>query len=292
MGSVFAKSWVSYLAIPKDALDDEKDVLDLAPHARPSTLYVLIPIEAGRLAFPSIAVRSVDPVVDRPQVWVILRLVKGLLQPGWYLFIVEPVSKSTPVKYQDDGKGDAGHIGMYTDQTVGGTYVEVAHSSASRGRVTPSTLKNAWNYAGKPKDIAFDERSGTMTETAATPGYGTVIASPSLRMRKTPGTDGEYMQKVPEGARVQIVETRTVDGKVWGRTSYAKHEGWVQATDYVRMDQEDAEGEAPASTPATADDRTLVEVTRYKGGPLTSEQALNLVTELLGSNYTATLRRV
>ena len=72
-----------------------------------------------------------------------LDMAKNMLVPGALLFIVEPGHNA---KYNDD-LGDASHVGIYT----GAPEAEVMHSSASRGGVFPSTLKNAWTHMGLPK---------------------------------------------------------------------------------------------------------------------------------------------
>lgn len=70
----------------------------------------------------------------------------GELRRGWLLFIRD-FDDEEPRQYQGDGLGNAWHVGIYT----GPGDPEVMHSSASRGGVAASTLKNAWNMAGPPK---------------------------------------------------------------------------------------------------------------------------------------------
>lgn len=56
----------------------------------------------------------------------------------------------------------------------------------------------------------------------------TVIAS-CLRVRKTAGTSGQIVSYLYYGAKVNIVETTTVDGAAWGRTT----NGWI-SMDHVK----------------------------------------------------------
>jgi hypothetical protein len=72
------------------------------------------------------------------------------LEPGMVLFIVKQ-DGGEPDRYKPDGLGNASHIGWYT----GGRY-EVVHSSASRGSVQLSTLKNGWTHAGWLRSVDYD----------------------------------------------------------------------------------------------------------------------------------------
>lgn len=76
----------------------------------------------------------------------------GYLRPGAWLFIVEQ-NGGEPAKYKADGLGNASHVGIYT-QLNG---VEVVHSSASRGGVFPSTLKNGWTHVGLVKGLEYED---------------------------------------------------------------------------------------------------------------------------------------
>ena len=73
----------------------------------------------------------------------------GSIPKGALLFILEPVSASTPAKYRNDGIGDARHIGIKTGRGQG-----AIHSSHSRGGVCESkfqdkTIPNGgWNRVG------------------------------------------------------------------------------------------------------------------------------------------------
>ena len=80
---------------------------------------------------------------------------EGRLVPGAVLFIVKN-DGGQPPQYKD-GQGNASHVGWYT----GGRY-EVVHASSSKGKVAPSTLKNAWTHVGWLK--AVDYESGQKEE--------------------------------------------------------------------------------------------------------------------------------
>ena len=71
------------------------------------------------------------------------------LEPGMVLFIVKQ-DGGEPDRYKADRLGNASHIGFYT----GGRY-EVVHSSASKGSVQLSTLKNGWTHAGRLRSVDY-----------------------------------------------------------------------------------------------------------------------------------------
>ena len=60
----------------------------------------------------------------------------GSVPKGALLFILEPVSASTPAKFRNDGIGDATHMGIVTGRNDG-----AIHSSKSRGGVVTSKFK-------------------------------------------------------------------------------------------------------------------------------------------------------
>ena len=55
------------------------------------------------------------------------------------------------------------------------------------------------------------------------------VTADCLRVRKTPSTSAEIVGYYYEGAKVQIQETKDVDGTTWGRTP----KGWI-SMDYVK----------------------------------------------------------
>lgn len=76
--------------------------------------------------------------------------------PGCVLFIVHE-DEEAPGYY--DNKGNASHIGWY----CGGKH-EVVHSSSSRGKVAPSTLKNGWTHIGWLKSVDYSEGGDNMPD--------------------------------------------------------------------------------------------------------------------------------
>ena len=112
------------------------------------------------------------------------------------------------------GTGDVSHVGLVTER---GT---VIHSSKSRGCVveTELTEKRGWNGLGVHWMIAVD---GEETADSAEGEIVTVCAQGGLRMRKKP--KGRYMQMIPDGAQLAVLEEK--DG--WLRVEYRGHTGWV-----------------------------------------------------------------
>ena len=77
---------------------------------------------------------------------------------------------------------------------------------------------------------------------------GTVIAG-ELNIRKGANSGYEKVGTYKKGDRIEILETETVDGTVWGRTGL----GWV-GMGYVRMDGTAPEQSEDASTPKIVSD--------------------------------------
>ena len=115
------------------------------------------------------------------------------------------------------GTGDVSHTGLVTER---GT---VIHSSKSRGGVveTALTAKAGWNGLGVHRMIEVAENAG-----AAPTGTAYIVcAQKGLRMRKNPDIRGEYMQMLPDGAVITVLEEQAG----WFKTTYKGYTGWVSA---------------------------------------------------------------
>lgn len=181
------------------------------------------------------------------------------LKSGWALFIVEPESESTPAKYRGDGWQDASHMGLFTDMHVtrpdgAQHYVEVAHSSASRGGVVGSKLQNAWNWAGRLKDVDYSEWDETEAMTVSRYATVDVPEGEHLRMRETPGPDGRYVLRIPRGKELEA----TAHENGFARVRYGGFTGWVDER-FLRYTREAVSGEAGSSgaAPGTVEARLL-----------------------------------
>lgn len=235
---------------------------------------------------------------------------QGRLRPGWALFIVRDDSDATPAKYRGDGRGDAYHMGLYTDRTPGAgerARVEVAHSSQSRGIVCASTLQNAWNWAGRLKDVDYaqdgapgapaDEGAADAVPAEQASEWGVVTTeSGDLIMRGLPGGNDvrgqAYLLKIPRGARIEILRQERIGGTAWGLTRHANrngiHTGWV-SMDFVRLEASpearSPDGAAPDGTPQPAG--YMLIISALDNRPLTAEQVSGLIGEISGSGYQA-----
>ena len=114
------------------------------------------------------------------------------------------------------GTGDVNHVGLVTER---GTII---HSSKSRGGVveTGLTEKAGWNGLGIHRMIVAEGGGDKSAE------YGDVIvcAGGGLRMRTKP--NGRYMQMIPDGTRLAVLEERNG----WLRATYRGHTGWISGT--------------------------------------------------------------
>lgn len=114
------------------------------------------------------------------------------------------------------GTGDVNHVGLVTER---GTII---HSSKSRGGVVETGLsaKAGWNGLGIHRMIVAEGGGDKGAE------YGDVIvcAGGGLRMRTKP--NGRYMQMIPDGTRLAVLEERNG----WLRAAYRGHTGWISGT--------------------------------------------------------------
>ena len=122
------------------------------------------------------------------------------------------------------GTGDVNHVGLVTER---GTII---HSSKSRGGVveTGLTEKAGWNGLGIHRMIVAegggDKSAGGERAESAEYGHVIVCAGGGLRMRTKP--NGRYMQMIPDGTRLAVLEERNG----WLRAVYRGHTGWISGT--------------------------------------------------------------
>ena len=123
-------------------------------------------------------------------------------------------AKAGMLAFMGVGTGDVSHTGLVTER---GT---VIHSSKSRGDVVETALteKAGWNGLGEHRMIEVD---GEETADSAEGENVTVCAQGGLRMRKKP--KGRYMQMIPDGAQLTVLEEK--DG--WLRVEYRGFTGWI-----------------------------------------------------------------
>lgn len=131
-------------------------------------------------------------------------------------------AKAGMLAFMGVGTGDVSHTGLVTEQ---GT---VIHSSKSRGGVveTELTAKDGWNGLGVHRNINVGREADEDTTADIQAGTEYIVcAQKGLRMRKKPDIRGEYMQMLPDGAVITVLEEQAG----WFKTTYKGYTGWVSA---------------------------------------------------------------
>ncbi len=150
----------------------------------------------------------------------VLPLATAKLTPGMVLFIVAH-DGGEPAKYRSDGLGNASHIGWYT----GGMY-EVVHSSATRGQVAASTLKNGWTHAGYLKALAYNSAADPVKpDPLKGTAYINLPPSSNVFHRIKPSKSSPWWGRINGGEAVEIVS----DSGEWTRVRYGGHDGYVMS---------------------------------------------------------------
>ena len=164
---------------------------------------------------------------------------QGRLVPGAGLLIREATEANLPARYAGDGLGDFSHVGLYvgegalsdTDKNGRMRSCDVAHSSATMGRVAGSTLQNGWTHVLWFPEIDYgasgaagNAAAGDGLTAGASPVRFATVVSPDgnpVKLRSTPSTDKPYLAKVPVGTAVEVMQdaqgwaqVRLPDGKV------------------------------------------------------------------------------
>ena len=164
---------------------------------------------------------------------------QGRLVPGAGVLIREETEENLPARYAGDGLGDFSHVGLYvgegaltdTDKNGRMRSCDVAHSSATMGRVAGSTLQGGWTHVLWFPEIDYGASGGAgnaaagdgLTAGASPVRFATVVSPDGnpVKLRSTPSTDKPYLAKVPVGTAVEVMQdaqgwaqVRLPDGKV------------------------------------------------------------------------------
>ena len=109
------------------------------------------------------------------------------------------------------------------------------------GRIGEMTLTNGTKITGGWVNLHYVKIDGQTTETPTEPSTGSataaqvgIITTAQLNIRKEASGDSERVGSYVKGDKVEILETKTVDGTTWGRTVA----GWVSMT-YVKLESDD-----------------------------------------------------
>ena len=121
------------------------------------------------------------------------------------------------------------------------------------------------NYDSVVNGSSEEEKETTVSE------YGTVYNATALRIRSSAGTSSSIVGYLSSGARVEILEKKTVNGTVWGRIS----KGWI-CMDYIKLES-DSSGESSATV---IDTGTVVNTNdlRIRSGAGTNNTVLGYLT--------------
>lgn len=153
----------------------------------------------------------------------IVPLAIARLQPGMLLFIVAH-DGGEPDRYKADGLGNASHVGWYT----GGIY-EVVHSSASKGGVVPSTLKNGWTHAGYAKELSYTGQPpvapDVKPEVMPLTGFINLPADKNVFHRISPNKSSAWWGRIYGQEMVDVI---SMNGD-WARVKYGGHDGYVMS---------------------------------------------------------------
>ncbi len=169
---------------------------------------------------------------------------EGRLVPGAVLFILKK-DGGEPDRYKADGLGNASHIGWYT----GGRY-EVVHSSATRGQVAPSTLKNAWTHVGWMKEVDYSEytaQGGQTTENEVfIMLYEARVIGGALNIREQPNKNGRRIHQLENGTVVRVLEETNPE---WVKIDSPYGQGYAMRM-YLSADGSPQGGQQPIGSPA------------------------------------------
>ena len=174
---------------------------------------------------------------------------------GALLFILEPVSDSTPAKYRDDGIGDATHMGIKTGRNDG-----AIHSSYSRDCVAASKFKDrtipngGWNRVGLLDYFNYgntvnwvDKHEGIGEQPQDDKGgnemVDVILKSDNggyINLRKTTNKRSERLAKIPNGSKAEMIEGK----EGWCKIKWNGQTGWVMS-EFVYADDEGIPAEDP-----------------------------------------------
>lgn len=151
---------------------------------------------------------------------------QGRLVPGAGVLIREETEENLPARYAGDGLGDFSHVGLYvgegaltdTDKNGRMRSCDVAHSSATMGRVAGSTLQGGWTHVLWFPEIDYgangsagNAATGDGLTAGASPVRFATVVSPDgnpVKLRKSASREETLYWLVGAGARVEVERTR------------------------------------------------------------------------------------
>ena len=182
----------------------------------------------------------------------------GQIPKGAIIFIMEPVSASTPEKFRKDGIGDVTHMGIKTGRNDG-----AIHSSSSRGCVATSVFKDktirngGWNRVGLYNKFTYgksidwyldhggssppDDPDGKKEEEVV-PLQAKVVAQSgnTVKLRQKPSTSCNMYWDIPVGTEVMVTDY----GPEWSKVVAGGLTGYMM-TEFLEIEGEVVPGEDP-----------------------------------------------
>ena len=151
---------------------------------------------------------------------------QGVPPLGALLFIVVH-DGGEPEQYKDN-LGNASHVGIATGKP------EVVHSSATRGGVAESTLKNGWTHYGLIKGLTYGGDSEPAQDpTLDDPTQAVVLISVRLRKSLDTTSNKNVIRMLSAGEKLTVLDRAVKDDELWGKFSMTvggiRHQGWALA---------------------------------------------------------------
>ena len=135
----------------------------------------------------------------------------GSIPKGVILFILEPVSASTPAKYRNDGVGDATHMGIKTGRNEGAIHSSHKNQCVCTSKFKDKTIPNGgWNRVGMLLDFDYGKSINEILER-----YSSGKGSESEPDQKEE-TSMNMIVKCPEGETVFLRQSWNESSNLYG----------------------------------------------------------------------------
>lgn len=154
--------------------------------------------------------------------------------PGTTYRVVTSLKKGTAVVIYETRLVGSTTWGRVDNGWISLSYVKLDENVTGDNTGKPETGaddSNSGSGASEPDSGSGDTNAGADTTGGEIAAKGHVVNANSLRIRSGPGTGYTSVGSLSMGAKVELYETKTVDGVVWGRIS----KGWI-CMSYVQID--------------------------------------------------------
>ena len=138
---------------------------------------------------------------------------------------------------------DYHHIGL-VDEGGG-----VLNAQSTATGFVRSRLEDGWDYVARLKKVTYPEKEGvTGMATVKTPD-----GNPA-KLRKDPSTKNAYIDKVPAGTVVEVLETAMSDGEMWSKIRAGGVMGYMMTKFIESAEDEKEEAQADAEAGGTLEE--------------------------------------